>query len=175
MSILRRAGAKGVRVYARSVRAITDAADDAACRFRQFRKERRLARRPLRIAAIEKSGQPVTLFLSPEAGLEPFHASQVMLAKTLDDAGHAAIILSCNGLLPICTVKFAMRTEPTSWDDTENPVCVACRATRQKAADDNELLEIGLESLLNADDRALIDDVARRFEKSPWTAEYEGI
>ena len=154
---------------------MADAADHATRRFRQFRKERRLARRALRLATIEKSGRPVTLFLSPEAGLEPFHASQVMLAKTLDEAGHAAIILSCDGLLPICTVKFAMRTEPTPWDDTENPVCVACRATRQKTADDYELLEIGLESLLNAEDRALIDDVAKFFEKCPWTAKHDDV
>jgi hypothetical protein len=75
----------------------------------------------------------------------------------------------------MCTVKFATRTEPTSWDDTENPACVACRAVRRKTADDYELLEIGLESLLNADDRALIDDVAKRFGTAPWKAEYDHI
>jgi hypothetical protein len=186
MSILRRAGAKGVRVGTTSVRAISDAADDATRRFQEFRKERqlarqqflkeqRLARRSLRLEAIEKSGRPVTLFLSPEAGLEPFHASQVLLARTLDEAGHAAVMLSCNGLLPMCTVKFATGTGPTSWDETENPTCVACRAVRRKTADDYELLEIGLESMLNADDRTLIDNVARRFEKSPWTAEHDDV
>ena len=168
MSILRRVGAKGVRTARR-------AANNLAHPFRRLRKERRLARRPGRLEAIEKSGQPVTLFMSPEAGLEPFHASQVLLAKTLDEAGHAAIVLSCNGLLPICTVKFATLKAPTAWNDTENPVCVACRATRRKTADDYELLEVSLDSLLNADDRVSIDDVVTRFEKSPWTADHDGI
>jgi hypothetical protein len=168
VSIFRRVGAKGVRTARR-------AANNLAHPFRQFRKERRLARRPGRLEAIQKSGQPVTLFMSPEAGLEPFHASQVLLAKTLDEAGHAAIVLSCNGLLPICTVKFATLKAPTAWNDTENPVCVACRATRRKTADDYELLEVSLDSLLNADDRVSIDDVVTRFEKSPWTAEHDGI
>jgi hypothetical protein len=138
-------------------------------------KRQRLARRPQRIEAIARSGQPVTLFLSPEAGLEPFHASQVMLAKTMDEAGHAGIVLSCNGLLPMCTVKFAMRTDPSSWNDTGNPVCVACRAARRRTADDYELLEISLESLVNVDDRALIEDVIRRSDRSPWTVEYDDI
>jgi hypothetical protein len=164
MSILRRVGAKGVRTV-----------NNLAHPFRRFRKERRLARRPRLLEAIEKSGQPVTLFMSPEAGLEPFHASQVLLAKTLDEAGHGAIVLSCNGLLPICTVKFATLKAPTHWNDTENPVCVACRATRKKTAENYELLEVSLESLLNADDRVSIDEVVRRFEKSPWTAEHGGI
>jgi hypothetical protein len=168
VSILRRVGAKGVRTVAR-------AANNLARLFRRLRKERRLARRPRLLEAIEKSGQPVTLFMSPEAGLEPFHASQVLLAKTLDEAGHAAIVLSCNGLLPICTVKFATLKAPTSWNDTENPVCVACRATRRKTADDYELIEISLDSLLNADDRVSIDGIVTRFEKSPWTADHDGI
>jgi hypothetical protein len=168
VSILRRVGAKGVRTVKR-------AANNLAHPFRRFRKERRLAGRPLRVEVIEKSGQPVTLFLSPEAGLEPFHASHVMLAKTLDEAGQAAVVLSCSGLLPICTVKFATLKVPTSWNDTENPVCVACRATRKRTAEDYELLEVSLESLLNADDRVSIDEVVRRFEKSLWTAEHDGI
>jgi hypothetical protein len=168
VSILRRVGAKVVRTVKR-------AANNLVQPLQQIRKERRLARRPHRLEAIEKSGQAVTLFMSPEAGLEPFHASQVLLAKTLDDAGHAAIVLSCNGLLPICTVKFATLKAPTSWNDTENPVCVACRAARRKTADDYELLEISFDSLLNADDRVSIDDILTRFEKSPWTADHDGI
>jgi len=134
-----------------------------------------LKRRSRKIEAIARAGDPVTLFLSPEAGLEPFHASQVMLAKTLTDAGHAAIVLSCNGLLPICTVKFATRTEPTSWDDRHNPVCVACRAARQRTANEYELIEISLESLVDADDRALIEDVIKRFELAPSTTRYDDI
>ena len=134
-----------------------------------------MKRRSRKIEAIARAGDPVTLFLSPEAGLEPFHASQVMLAKTLTDAGHAAIVLSCNGLLPICTVKFATRTEPTSWDDRHNPVCVACRAARQRTANEYELIEISLESLVDADDRALIEDVIKRFELAPSTTRYDDI
>ena len=176
VSILKRVGAKGLRTCASGcIRTLRRAAGGVARRIQKYGKDKRLSRRPSRLEAIEKSGQPVTLFMSPEAGLEPFHASQVILAKTLDDAGHAAIVLSCNGLLPICTVKFATLKAPTSWNDTENPVCVACRATRKKTAEDYELLEISLDSLLNADDRVSIDEVVRRFEKSPWTAEHDGI
>ena len=77
--------------------------------------------------------------------------------------------------MPMCTVKFATRTEPTAWDDMETPVCVACRVARQKTANDYELLEIGLESLVGPDGRASIESLIRRFEESPWTAEYDGI
>src|SRR5580698_8432134 len=126
MSMLKRVGAKGLRIGVRGFRTLTHASGGITRRIQKYGKARRLSRRPSRLDAIEKFGQSVTLFLSPEAGLEPFHASHVMLAKTLDEAGHAAIVLSCNGLLPMCTVKFATRTEPTSWDDTVNPVCVAC-------------------------------------------------
>jgi hypothetical protein len=174
-SLLRRIGAKVVRVGARSALGVADAANGAARRLQMRQKNRRLARRSARLEAIERSGQPVTLFLSPEAGLEPFHASQVMLAKTLDEAGHAAIMLSCSGVLPMCTMKFAAHTGPTTWDDAENPACVACRAARKRIADDYELLEISVESVLNAGDRASIDDVVGCFEKSPWTAEFDNI
>lgn len=175
MSMVRRALGKGVRISVKGLRAIAGAPDGVARHFRQRRKEQRLAARHSRLAEIEKSGQSVTLFLSPEAGLEPFHASQVMLAKTLGEAGHAAVVLSCNGLLPICTVKFATLKAPTSWNCAENPVCVACRAARQRTADDYELLEIGVESLLSAADLALVDDVVGRYGSSPWTAEYDDI
>jgi hypothetical protein len=175
MSLLKQAGAKGLRVGAGGVRTLRRAAGSVVRRSQKYGKERRLAQRPSRLETIEKFGRPVTLFLSPEAGLEPFHASHVMLAKTLDEAGHAAIVLSCNGLLPMCTVKFSARAEPTSWDDTENPVCVACRAARQKTSHDYGLLEVDLESLLDADDRVLIDGIAERFTKNPWATEYDDI
>jgi hypothetical protein len=175
MSLLKRIGAKGLRIGANGVRALRRAAGSVSRRIQKYGKDKRLAGRPLRLEAIEQSGQPVTMFLSPEAGLEPFHASQVMLAKTLDEAGHAAVVLSCDGLLPMCTVKFSTRTEPTSWGNTENAVCVACRAARHKTSDDYELLEIGLESLLGTHDRDLIEGVVGRFEKTPWAAEYDDI
>jgi hypothetical protein len=175
MSLLKQAGTEGLRVGAGGVRTLRRAAGGVVRRIQKYGKDRRLAQRPLRLEVIEKSGQPVTLFMSPEAGLEPFHASQVLLAKTLDQAGGAAIMLSCNGLLPICTVKFATLKAPTPWNETENPVCVACRATRRKTADDYELLEISLDSLLNADDRVSIDNIVTRFQKSPWTADHDGI
>ena len=169
MSLFRRAGAKGVRIVKRT-------AGGAAQRIQKYGKDRRLARRPERLEAIERSGQSVVLFLSPEAGLEPFHASQVLLAKTLDEAGHAAIVLSCDGLMPMCTVKFATRTEPSSsWGDADNPVCAACRAARHRTANDYELLEISLESLVGADDRTSIDNVIRRYDQSPWTVDYDDI
>ncbi len=157
------------------LRRLTRSVRSAKNSIRMAGKRQRLKRRSRKIEAIARTGAPVTLFLSPEAGLEPFHASQAILAKTLADAGHAAIVLACNGLLPICTVKFATRTEPTSWDDRENPVCVACRATRRRTADEYELLEINLEDLLNADDRALIEDIIKRFDIAPSTTRYDEI
>ncbi len=175
LSVIKRASDRGFRVCKRGVRAAKRVAGHGTNGIRKYSKQRRLGRRPQRLEAIAETGQPVILFLSPEAGLEPFHASQVILAKTLDEAGHAAIVLSCNGLLPMCTVKFATRTEPTFWDDTENPACVACRAARQRTANEYELLEVSLDSLIDAGDRALIEDVIKRFEMAPSTSQYDDI
>ena len=117
----------------------------------------------------------MTLFLATEAALEPFYASHAMLAKTLDESGHAAIVLGCRGAMSVCTLKFAMKMAPTPAEKPDNEACVACRSARERTVDDYELLEISLESLLDANDQDLIKATCERFASQPWTAELDGI
>src|SRR5258706_7877402 len=83
--------------------------------------------RRLSLAKYRASQVPVTLFVATEAGLVPYFAGHAILARTLRDAGHAAFVLSCDGLLPICSVKFAMGLGPTAPNEQTNMACVACR------------------------------------------------
>src|SRR5215813_13336783 len=101
---------------------------------------RRQRRRRLR--AISDSREAVTLFLVPEAGLTPFYASHAILARTLQESGHAAIILSCNGLKPTCTLKFALRMSPTAPGDHANAGCRRCRMQALKTGRDYRLLDV---------------------------------
>src|SRR5437879_2874396 len=57
-------------------------------------------RRRERLVSSGAERKRVTLFLAPEAGVAPFFASHALLARVMADAGHTAVLLSCNGVQP---------------------------------------------------------------------------
>ena len=134
---------------------------------------RRLRRRRLR--GIADSREAVTLFLVPEAGLTPFYASHAILARTLQESGHAAIILSCNGLKPTCTLKFALRMSPTAPGDHANAGCRRCRMQALKTGRDYRLLDVSLESLIGPDERVLIERIIASNMAAPWNTTHDGV
>jgi hypothetical protein len=117
----------------------------------------------------------ITLFLAPEAGLEPFYASHVILARVLSDAGHSALILSCDGLQPTCSLKIAMRLPPTKAGETGNAACVRCRASALRVGARYGLPDITLEELLDQARRAEIESVMKANDDAPWKAVYDGM
>jgi hypothetical protein len=98
----------------------------------------------------------VVLFLAPEAGLGPYMASHAILAKSVQEAGHAAMFLACDGIQPICSVKFAMSMAPTPSGDQTNPACQLCRAAARRTYKDYDLTGVTLESLLGDAERDFI-------------------
>jgi len=111
----------------------------------------------LRKLALRK--EPVALFFSHEAGLEPFLASYAILAKTRVEFGRASIMLSCDGFLPICNVKNSMAMKPTRAGDTENPACQSCRKAAASRYSEYGLAAIGIESLLGSPEQAKIEKI----------------
>ena len=111
----------------------------------------------LRKLAVRK--EPVALFFSHEAGVEPFLASHAILAKTRVEFGHASIMLSCDGFLPICNVKNSMGMKPTRSGDTQNPACQSCRKAATSSYSEYGLAAIGIESLLGLPERAKIEKI----------------
>jgi hypothetical protein len=121
------------------------------------------------------SKRPITLFLAPEAGLEPFYASHVILARVLQDAGEPVVILSCNGLQPTCSLKIAMHVAPTRPGDGTNAACVRCRSKALRIGADYGLPDVTLEELVDTARRAEIDKVITENYATPWNATYDGI
>lgn len=133
----------------------------------------RLRRQRAFVAAKER--EPITLFLAPEAGLEPFYASHVILARVLQDAGHPVLVLSCNGLQPTCSLKLAMHIDPTAPGESENAACVRCRSSLLRVGASYGLPDIAIEELLDKDKRAEIERVLATYAAAPWEAVYDGI
>ena len=134
------------------------------------REQRRTA-----VPALEASGRPVTLFLAPDAGIAPFYASHALLARVLEDAGHAALILSCDGMQPICSVKFSLHVPPTAAGDTRNSACTQCRTNMLGAGREYGLIDLSLETVLDVEARAEIDRVVKANAAAPWDTVYDGI
>ncbi|MDB5600548.1 MAG: hypothetical protein JWN71_2592 [Xanthobacteraceae bacterium] len=128
-----------------------------------------------KLVEIAASKQPVVLFLAPEAGLGPFYLSHAILARSLSEAGHGAILLSCNGMQPICSLKMAMRMMPTAPYDHSNAACRRCRESALRTGHDYGLVDLSLESLLGPAERAQIDEIIVANAVAPWLTSYDGI
>jgi hypothetical protein len=128
-----------------------------------------------KLVEIAASKQPVVLFLAPEAGLGPFYLSHSILARALSEAGHGAILLSCNGMQPICSMKMAMQMMPTAPDDGSNAACRRCRESALRTGHDYGLLDLSLESLLGPAERVEIDQILAANASAPWLASHDGI
>lgn len=133
------------------------------------------ARRLRVLRALARTKQPVTLFLAPDAGLKPFFASHVILARTLMEAGYPAVILSCKGSLPSCSVKFAMQIGSTDVNDTTNAACSECRVVASRVTYDYGLTDIGLKELLDEADQAQITNLISAAADAPWSIAFDGI
>jgi hypothetical protein len=136
-----------------------------------------IALRHLRHAQLRRwadAREPVVLFLAPEAGLAPFFASHAILARTLREHGHAAIMLSCRGVLPACTYRFASGIKPGE-SDREAAACRTCRATALSVGARYGLVDESVESLVDEADRATIDGIIEQHEGSLSDLTYDGI
>jgi hypothetical protein len=119
--------------------------------------------------------RPVTLFLAPEAGLKPFFASHLILARSLAESGHTPVFLSCEGLLPMCSLKFAMLTNVTSPDDKNSPACRRCRRAALIAGDQYGVVDVAIESLIGVRERERITAIVAEYPDEPWRTTYDGI
>lgn len=132
-------------------------------------------RRRSTVRALEASGRPVTLFLAPDAGIAPFYASHALLARVLQDAGHTALILSCDGMQPMCSVKFALHVPPTAPSDIHNAACTQCRTNMLGTGSEYGLPDLSLESVLDLAARDEIARVVKANAAAPWDTMYDDI
>ena len=117
----------------------------------------------------------MTLFLAPEAGLTPFYATHAVLARLLGDAGHAALILSCHGILPTCSFKMSMGGRVTASGDRDDYACVECRSCRSEVGGNYSLTDISLETILDRERRAQIDEILKQNDEAPWLTVYDDV
>jgi hypothetical protein len=141
-------------------------------RLRSLKRRRQLVPR---FEALRESSDPVTLFVAPEAGVLPFFASHAIVARVIGDSGHNALMLSCGGLLPICSVKFALGTGVTPPNEVGCSTCIRCRDVRDDADASYDLLSISIEEVLTARHRAEIDEIIAAFSDAPRAATYDEI
>lgn len=136
------------------------------------------ARRAKRRATLEQlasSKQPIVLFLAPEAGLKPYYASHAILARTVAESGRAAVMLSCHGLLPICSWKFARGMVPTRSGDAANPACESCIAQAKATGDEYGLVDVPIETLVSDAERAEIAKILADNAGAAWNTNHDGI
>lgn len=134
----------------------------------------RLGRR-IRFRATSGRRTPVSIFLVPEAGLVPFYASHVILARSVMQAGQRALVMSCNGILPMCSMKSAMRVGATASGDTANPACQRCLAQAQVTGEEHGLADMPVESLVSAAERRTIAGILGQYADDVWETTYDGI
>jgi hypothetical protein len=132
-------------------------------------------RRLKRIGQFEKARSPVTLFVAPEAGLAPFFGGHALIARLLMEVGLGTMMLACDGLLPICSVKFAMGMGVTTEPDTENRACVHCTAQAERVSASHDLSRISIEKVLDAGLRVEIETVVSANVAALWELKYDGI
>ena len=123
---------------------------------------------------LSRTKKPLTLFLVPEAGLTPFFVNHIVLAKTLQSTGYPSLILSCRGLLPSCSYKFAESVKFTGPGE-EHLLCRQCRQQAVNTANEYGLLDISIESLLTEADLGDIRKIVALNPDAPWETSYQGI
>jgi hypothetical protein len=137
------------------------------------RKEAAARRRRDRVGQLEKARAAVTLFIAPEAGLSPHFGAHALIARLLADAGAGAIVLSCNGLLPVCSAKFAMGVGATAARDVSNAACVRCLEQARSVGTSHDLSDVSVEQVLNASQQAEIELLVCL--AAPWELKHDGI
>jgi hypothetical protein len=135
---------------------------------RPYYVARRTTRRAT-LGPVEQDQAPVVLFLAAEAGLTPYYTGLALLARTLTQSGHQAMVLSCGGALPHCNVKSAMGGR------ADRRLCGLCRDAALRLGDKFDLADISLESLVGDAEKAEIAAIIARSGKEPWTLAFGGI
>ncbi len=136
--------------------------------------ERRRAHRRAALAQTQTAGEPVALFLTPEAAVRSFLAAHVVVARTAAGHGITPILLSCDGLLPTCTAKEVRRMPPTA-PGADTKVCRVCRRTARAVGNAYELPDITIDSILSDKHRQEIAAIIARPFDSLLGLEYDGI
>lgn len=134
--------------------------------------------RAKRLEVVLREGQsrPIFLFLAPEAGLTRFYMGHVILARFVaEQAATRPLLLSCDGILPICSVKSAMRMDPTRPGDIDNVACSSCLMARRRVGRENSLADISIEQYVKSGERDLVDALIEREGETPWRLVYDGI
>jgi hypothetical protein len=118
---------------------------------------------------------PITLFLVPEAGLRAYYAAHLIMARVLQENGHKAVILSCNGLILMCSAKFALGVKPTAVGDTENAACAACISTARDVGAKYGISSVTIESLVDSRDRFAIESTLDQYRGRLREARFDEI
>jgi hypothetical protein len=116
----------------------------------------------------------VTLFLGPEADLQPFFASHVLIARVLKDAGRTPLLLSCDGIQPICAAKLARQWTQTAPGE-DNKACQNCRAVADRVGHSYGLADISIEMILGQKGLAEIEQKVSATGDRSWDLVEDGI
>lgn len=131
-----------------------------------YLKPARRKRRDAVLADLQKQ-KPVTLFLALEADLQPFFASHVLIARVVKDAGQTPLLLSCDGIQPICSAKLARQWKQTAPGENTS-VCRNCRTVAEKVGNSYGLGDLSIENLLGPEGLADIQQKVSGLGDRPW-------
>jgi hypothetical protein len=119
--------------------------------------------------------RPMTLLLSPEAGLEPYFASHLIVADALASEDFPAVILSCNGDLPTCSFKSAVRMPPTAAGDNRNIACRRCRLVRLESQVGYGTKQVAINQLGDEGTRHVVEEILKINAPELWRTQFDGV
>jgi hypothetical protein len=133
-----------------------------------YEASRRIRRK--RFYAADKDRE-IVLFLNAEAGLTPFYSAHAILARTLNESGKATLFLSCDGILPKCSIKPQTTLSVEGW----SAACMSCRHGMLRGGSKYNLPDIAIDSVIIEEDLKSISSIIAKNVHAPWTAVFDGI
>jgi hypothetical protein len=114
-------------------------------------------------AAPERSG-PLTIFFSPEAGIEPYFVAHCVAARTLAELGHPVLVARCFETFPYCPVMELLRVPYAPSAAQRRATCLDCAATWFRNASEYGLECLDLRPFLTPE---ILAEVRRAMDAAP--------
>ena len=133
---------------------------------------------PIRLGEAELAAlgdEKVVLFFAPEAGIVPHYVPHCVLAKSLQERGHRALIVRCLDVYPQCVVMDSLGWVGEVSDEQRKSVCNACHNLATEMAGAYGLSVIDLRDYV--DDALLreVDQLTAELPADLSTFEFEGV
>jgi hypothetical protein len=115
------------------------------------------------------------VFFAPEAGVVPHYIAHCVVAKTLEERGHRALIVRCLDVYPRCIVMEAETMPMQMTAEQRTDVCTMCRHYADRMTESYGLTVIDLPDLIDGEIRRKVEALTATLPEDLSTFEVEGV